>query len=35
VQTAPSAEPGKVELLSGASAGDVLVGAAPAGAAAR
>lgn len=27
VQTAPSAEPGKVELLSGASAGDVLIGA--------
>ena len=26
VQTAPSAEPGKVELLSGASAGDTLIG---------
>jgi len=26
VQTAPSAEPGKVEILSGANAGDTLIG---------
>lgn len=32
VQTAPATEPGKVEILSGASAGDVLIGAVRAGA---
>ena len=31
VQTAPSTEPGKIEILSGVSGGDILVKAAPAG----